>query len=423
MSFEELKKIVEQLKSTTSTNDKVEMLRNCKSEFAKKIIFYTYHPLWQYHVTSDNLKKRSDLIGSSYSDIFSLLDDLKNRVITGHDAIGAVNSFISDNVEHEELIHCVIDKDLKTRTAIKLINKAIPEFLPEFSVALADKYLPKLVSWDDEWYVSRKLDGVRCISVIDDNGNIAFYSRTGKQFNTLDVLASEISKLNLKNKVLDGELCLVDENGNEDFQGIMKQLGKKNHTILNPSYKIFDLLTCEEFNSKSSKRILSERLNYLQEVFEENNHLSVLEQEVILNDDHFGEWVIKSNEGNWEGCMLRKNTFYKGKRSKDLLKYKSFQDNEYEVIGVENGMFRYVKDGAEIEELMLSAVTVNHKGYNVRVGSGWSVEQRQHYFKNPDEILGNVICVQYFEETKNQTGGLSLRFPTIKCVYGKSRDL
>lgn len=432
MSFQELENLVEELKSTTSTNDKVEIIKNCKSEFAKKVILYTYHPFWQYHVTSANLKKNINLNADEYvlenglhQDIFSLLDDLRDRKITGHDAIKATNAFIQRGKEdYREIIHCIIDKDLKTRTAAKLINKAIPNFIPEFSVALADKYAPKLVDWKDEWYVSRKLDGVRCIAVIDSAGNPTFYSRTGKEFYTLDVVASEIRKLKLSDQVFDGELCLVDEDGNEDFQGVMKQLSKKDHTISNPSYKIFDFLTQQEFDLKVGERNLSKRLKSLAESLPDSNAtLSVLEQEIVLDDNHFENWVTKANENGWEGCMLRKNAAYKGKRSKDLLKYKSFQDDEYEVLGVETGPFRYVKNGTEIEEEMLSAVIIEHKGHEVRVGSGWSVDQRQEYFNDPSRILGKIICVQYFEETKNQLGGISLRFPTIKHVYGTSRDL
>jgi DNA ligase-1 len=63
-----------------------------------------------------------------------------------------------------------------------------------------------------------------------------------------------------------------------------------------------------------------------------------------------------------------------------------------------------------------------HKGYIVRVGSGFSIEQRKEFYQDPNKILGKIIEVQYFEETKNQDGGLSLRFPTFKYLYGDSRD-
>ena len=427
--------MVRDLRATSSTIDKqgiIEDYCNHNSEaanFTKKILLYTYHPLWQYNVTSDNLKKKNHLVArkNEYKNFFDLLDALKSRKITGHDAIAAVNSFIEHYSIYEELIHCIIDKDLKTRAGDKIINKAIPDHIPEFGVALADKYDPNIVNWKDGWYVSRKIDGARCVAVVDSNGEVSFYSRTGKTFDTLDVVAGGIKGLGVTNVVFDGELCLVDDEGNEDFQGIMKQLKKKDHTIPNPSYKIFDMISHDEFYSKKgeSNKPYSVRYNNLSEVMKNNSCvcLSVLHQEKIKDDDHFAEWTKQSQDSKWEGLILRADEPYKGKRSKDLLKYKSFFDDEYEVIDTEMGPFRYVKNGSECEETMLSCVTIKHKGYDVRVGSGFSIEQRQDFYKHPQKILGKIITVQFFSESENQDGGLSLRFPTFKYLHGSARTV
>ena len=425
--------MVRDLRATSSTIDKQGIIEDyCNhnssaANFAKKILLYTYHPLWQYNVTSDNLKKKSLLRGKQYKSFFSLLDDLKTRKITGHDAIGAVNTFIDSHLGYEELIHCIIDKDLKTRAGDKIINKAIPDHIPEFSVALADKYDPNIVNWKDGWYVSRKLDGLRLIAIVDNNGESTFYSRTGKEFDTLDIVRGGIKSLGVSNVVFDGELCLVDDEGNEDFQGIMKQIKKKDHTIPNPSYKIFDMISHDEFYTKkgNKNKTYTHRYNNLREVMKNNSCvcLSVLGQEKIKDDDHFAEWTKKSQDYSWEGLMLRADEPYKGKRSKDLLKYKSFNDDEYEVVDVEMGPFRYVKDGAECEETMLSCVMIQHKGYTVRVGSGFSIEQRQDFHKHPKKILGKIITVQYFSESENQDGGISLRFPTFKVLHGSARTV
>jgi len=427
--------MVRDLRATSSTIDKqgiIEDYCNHNSEaanFTKKILLYTYHPLWQYNVTSDNLKKKNYLVSrkNEYKNFFDLLDALKGRKITGHDAIAAVNSFIEHHSDYEELIYCIIDKDLKTRAGDKIINKAIPDHIPEFSVALADKYDPNIVDWKDGWYVSRKIDGARCIAIVDSNGNSTFYSRTGKIFDTLDVVSGGIKALGLTNVVLDGELCLVDEDGNEDFQGVMKELRKKDHTIPNPSYKIFDMISHDEFYSQKGEknRPFSIRLKNLTEVMKKNECacLTLLEQSLVKDENHFQEFVTESNQNGYEGLMLRSDVPYKGKRSKDLLKYKAFFDDEYEVVDVEMGPFRYVKDGAECEETMLSCVMIQHKGYTVRVGSGFSIEQRQDFHKHPKKILGKIITVQYFSESENQDGGISLRFPIFKVLHGSARTV
>jgi DNA ligase-1 len=428
--------MVRDLRATSSTIDKQGIIEDyCghnseASNFAKKILLYTYHPLWQYNVTSDNLKKKSSLRGKQYQNFFDLLDDLKNRKITGHDAIGAIHTFIDnysnkDNIE--ELIYCIIDKDLKTRAGDKIINKAIPDHIPEFSVALADKFDPNIVDWKDGWFVSRKLDGLRLIAIVDNNGDASFYSRTGKSFDTLDIVAGGIKDLGITNIVFDGELCLIDDNGNEDFQGIMKEIRKKDHTLENPSYKIFDMISHNEFYSKKGEKNKPYSIRYsnLNEVMKKNSCfcLSVLEHEQIKSDDDFNGWSGKANINNWEGIMLRADAPYKGKRSKDLLKYKSFYDDEYTVVDVEFGPFRYVKNGAECEEDMLSCVMIEHKNHIVRVGSGFSIEQRQDLYKNPNKILGKIVTVQYFAESKNQEGGISLRFPTFKVLHGDARTI
>ena len=85
------------------------------------------------------------------------------------------------------------------------------------------------------------------------------------------------------------------------------------------------------------------------------------------------------------------------------------------------GMFPLTLNGKECEEEMLSCVYIKHKDHTVRVGSGFSIEKRQDFYKNPDAILGKIITVQYFEETKNQEGGISLRFPTFKVLHGDAR--
>jgi DNA ligase-1 len=66
---------------------------------------------------------------------------------------------------------------------------------------------------------------------------------------------------------------------------------------------------------------------------------------------------------------------------------------------------------------------IKHKDHIVRVGSGFSIEQRQEFYQNPNKILGKIVTVQYFEETKNQNDGISLRFPTFKILHGAARTV
>ena len=83
----------------------------------------------------------------------------------------------------------------------------------------------------------------------------------------------------------------------------------------------------------------------------------------------------------------------------------------------------FIRDGKEVTVRMMAQAYINHKGYEVKVGSGWNQEQRLKYEANPELIIGKTITVQYFEESKNQQGELSLRFPTVKHVYENGRNV
>ena len=426
--FQTVVNFIEEMKATSSTNDKKSILQKYDSPILRKLFEYVYSPFKQYYVTSDNLKKRQDLSFDNYDDLFSLLDDLNERRVTGHSAIQSVNGFIEKNKEFADVIYDVIDRNLKTRATTTLINSVMPGTVPTFDVALAEKFEgnEKKVNFDSgEWWASRKLDGVRCIAVIDENGDIKFYSRAGNEFLTLGVLAEELKSLNLRSVVLDGEVCIMKDGGLEDFQGIIKEIGRKEHTIQNPMYYVFDMLQTEEFNNQSGEIPLSTRLLQLGVFFSLHSDLKCvapLVQIQVSSREHFEEMVADATNLGYEGIMIRKDVGYEGKRSKNLLKVKKMHDAEYVVVDVENGIHRVIEAGREIEEEMLRAVMVEHKGNRVRVGSGFSIDQRRFYYQNPNEILGKTITVQYFEETTDQHGDHSLRFPVIKVVHGQKRE-
>jgi hypothetical protein len=137
---------------------------------------------------------------------------------------------------------------------------------------------------------------------------------------------------------------------------------------------------------------------------------------------YFKGKLTDAEKQGFEGIMLRKNSSYEGKRSKNLLKVKKFFDEEYIVKRCDLGDMRFVENGKEVVKDVLRNIIIEHKGYDVGVGSGFSKQQREHYFKNPNELLGKTVTIQYFEETQNQMGGLSLRFPVIKHIYENGRD-
>ena len=434
-NLKRLQEFVNEMKSTSSLNEKKVIIDSIKDdEFITEALNYTYDPYKKYYVTSKTCKKMSHLaddvltsiVGDNPNDsFFSLLDHLNERLFTGHDSITNVVSYINAYPEFKDLFYSIIDRNLEIRASESVINKVIPDLIPTFDVALATKYEPKFCDFENEvWLASRKLDGVRCI-IRKEGDDIKAYSRQGNEFTTIQKVLDDV-KLMSGDFVLDGEICLMDENGNEDFQGIMKQIKRKDHTIDNPKYIIFDCLTLEEFDSKEGDISLTERLQRLPEddgVFSDAKTLSILQQHLIEDERQLLSMIADAEYQGYEGVMLRKDSTYEGKRSKNLLKCKKFHDAEYEVLDIEFDEHRVIREGKEVVIPMLANVWIEHKGYKVAVGSGWNQEQRIRYQANPEQLLGKTITVQYFEETKNQEGGLSLRFPTVKHVYEKGRTV
>ena len=427
-------KFLEKMNETTSVNEKIDIMMSSNKPISKTL-YYTYNKFMNYGVTPKLLEKRKDLCNENtkfkdISDLFVLLDSLNYRLITGHKAIKEVNGFLFHNNDLKEILYLILERNLKIRVSSKLINKAIPGLIPEFNVALANKYddkTKKKVDFNkDVWYVSRKLDGVRCLIVVDEKGKATSYSRAGKQFHTLSLVEKEIEKLGVKDVVFDGEMCIVNESGDEDFQSIMKEISRKNHTIQNGLFQVFDYISYKVFSKGFGDSVyFSQRILTLNRLLSNNklNYVKPLEQIPVSN---FKELDILSNTAaakNWEGLMIRKSDEYKGKRTNDILKIKTFHDDEYIVEEINFGPFRYVKEGKEIEEDMVTAVSISHKGNAVSVGSGFTIEQRKLFYKSPMNIIGKTITVQYFEESQNQNGDYSLRFPVIKAIHGEKREI
>jgi len=426
LHLEELQLFVQEMKNTSSLIAKKEIIKSYKgNDYIENALYYTYNPYLKYYVTSKSIEKNIQIcdLDQPYTNLWDLLDALVNRDYTGHDAIALVNGFITNHMQFKNLILSIIDRNLEIRASESVINKVIPNLIPTFDVALATKYEPKFCDFKNEtWLSSRKLDGVRCIIRKEEDSVIA-YSRQGNEFTTLQKVLDDVAKMP-GNFVLDGEICLMDKDGNEDFQGIMKQIKRKDHTIANPNYIVFDYLTLEEFDNKVSDTKLSDRIKKaITNCWGVDNTLSVLEQNIVQDETNLGYQIEEAQRKGYEGIMLRKDVGYEGKRTKNLLKCKKFHDAEYVVNSVDFDDHRIIRDGKEVVIPMLAQAYITHKGHEVAVGSGWNQEQRIKYEANPELLIGKTITVQYFEETKNQEGGISLRFPTVKHVFENGRNV
>ncbi len=433
-----LYRLHKELASCSSTKKKIETLDVFKKtdtyykndeELCLKIFNYIYDNDITFGITSvkvDGFSK--DTVPVEYSDFTSLLDDLASRKLTGDTALASTKLFMKSlDEESLQMFKMILDKDFKCGANMKTMAKVFPIKLPFTDyVALANKYFDREDKVDfknDTWLMSRKLDGNRLI-LIKRGNEVKCMSRQGKEIKTLDMLRNTISGV-MGDFVLDGEVCIIDYKGNENFQEIMKVITKKNYTIPHPVMKVFDILSEDEFYGRKESETFSKRFAKLCDFFTTNGgkigrFFNIVDQRKVMSKEKLMEEFNEAKNKGWEGLMIRKDVPYECGRTNNLLKVKGFNDAEYEVTGYEMGNMRFVEEGRQVEKEVLASITIKHKGFDVKVGSGFSKEQREYLHKHPEEIVGSTVKVQYFEETNNLQGGISLRFPTVVYFYGKT---
>lgn len=436
-----IREILETVKNIPSSKAKKEFFEENKNEILELIFSDTYDGSRKYYVHKYDKNYQSLLnyeytIDENYDVFHDMLNKLAKREITGNAAIAFVEDTISQYIEEDRpTLHSILSRNLKIGLSATTFNKSANDKIEKFQVTLAcnlDK-VKGVDPIDGNWFASRKLDGVRCIAFVDcDNNKVEFLSRQGKTFTTLKILEYTLLELtkNMSGKlVFDGELCFIDEDGNEDFSKAIQKVTRKDTVAEDIRYCIFDMLDRDVFDGGYGGPTFSKRYEAYINLYESSDNAAVqyyirpLYQERITTQEQFNKWSQDVKDNGWEGFMLRKDLPFETGRIKDLLKVKKFQDAEYVVEGLELGKMAYNEDGMK-EYDVVRAIIINHKGTYVHVGSGLTKEQRIAWYKDDSLILGKTVTVQYFEESKNMTNDkLSLRFPVLKYVYEDKREI
>ena len=431
-----------QVKNTASTTEKLQLLKDNMSPLLKQIFKDAYDDVNYYVRKFPETEECGPwMIDDHYDNWHQLLTDLSNKVFTGNDAIEHIlQVYTMFTRRDQEVLRNILLQNLKIGVSRDNFQKVAPIF-DVYEVSLAEQLADTkgVDPVDGTYFASRKLDGVRCVAFINNYmregelvQEVEFRSRQNKVFTTLGNLVEPVKEFDidlLGEWVLDGEICILDEKGDEHFDWVMKEITRKNHTIANPCYNVFDVLTKAEFNMEKESPRFETRLNILKglecqfiSTTKHRDRIHLLKQERLTCQEDFDRWSGYVAEGHWEGFMLRKDVPYQRGRNKDLLKVKKFKDAEYVVEGTMNSKITYNENGHK-EFDACRALLITHKGNTVQVGSGLSKEQRLRWFEHPEEIVGKTITVQYFEETKDsKTGEYSLRFPVLKCVYENGRE-
>ncbi len=269
-----------------------------------------------------------------------------------------------------------------------------------FEPMLAGKWEDRKDKIEYPIYSQPKLDGIRCIVTID-----GMFSRNGKPIISAPHIRESLDKLfqNEPDLILDGELY-ADKFAN-DFNAIVSLVKKTKPTAddlkqsaKNIEYHVYDI--------PSVDGTFKERCIELDELsLDFPKCVKQVETHIVNNEDGVTEWYENYVERGYEGQMLRTDGVYENKRSKNLLKHKSFIDEEYTIVDICEGEGnRTGTAGYFVFE------TKDGKPFKSNVKGTW--EETAEMLKNKKKLIGKEATVKYFNLTPD---GIP-RFPYVISI-------
>jgi DNA ligase-1 len=238
-------------------------------------------------------------------------------------------------------------------------------------------------------FVQPKLNGVRCL--VDAACN--YISRNGKVYQTLTHLDESVSKIlsALGEPVeLDGEVFNKDWNFQEITRAVKKYRPGTSEKL---ELWVFDY-TNQELG-------FADRYARLREVFTSLGtvkgqmisvgNVNLVPTYAAKNRDHFMSWHEEFTKAGFEGTIARnkEGKYVYKHRSADLQKFKTFQDEEFKIVGGSEAT------GDDAGTVVFTCETDKGLRFNVRPKG--SRETRREWFTNLNSIIGKELTIRYQE--------------------------
>ena len=231
--------------------------------------------------------------------------------------------------------------------------------------------------------VQPKIDGVRAI--VSSNG--AIYSRLGKPIKSMPHISDAVKGLNLpKDTYLDGELYSKDLKF-EDISGMCRRHNSDSMSV-KISFHVFDC-----FNTDILDTNFNTRYNTLKSL-SLSSPLIMVETKMIKKshvDTCLDDYISKG----YEGVMIRdpSSPYTLNERSRYLLKYKRFFDNEYKIVGANEAT------GRDKGTVVWICETPKGKEFSCRPQG--SLQYRREMWDTHHEHIGKLLTVRFQEMTRD----------------------
>lgn len=267
-------------------------------------------------------------------------------------------------------------------------------------------------------YAQPKLDGIRCIAVVEDNSSVSLWSREQKPIVAVPRIVEAVQALNLPpGTVLDGEL--YNHELKDDFETISscvrKQYAASDEEQALIQYHVYDL---PRHPGLPANAHFGDRTTLLALILgNAMSSIHFVETKLIDMRPRLLSYRRDCQLRGYEGAMARAlEPYQEGKRSSFLLKLKEFLEDDYAIVGVREGVGKMA--GLAIFECRREAVPESDDE-RMKVAANFSVklegklENLKQYLVDESTWQGKKLTVKYFALTnKNKVP----RFPVGKCV-------
>ena len=449
-NMKKVAKVLDIVRKTSSTNAKQAILQyENEQEYGatlRSVLYYTYNPFMMFGLTEKTLQVVRPQVmtyaRATEEDVFLLLEELANSNINDYLRSEAKRLLLTINDDEvREMVQGIMVKDLKLGVNVTTLNKVFGKgFIPKFDVQLAESYAKQKPGSlkNKEVCITEKLDGFR---IVYNPVQEKFFTRKGQEYEGLEHLIPELNDLcvaisedNLvhgEDVVIDGELVHEPVEGlnSQELYALTSSAARKkgrHRDKLKLQFHVFDFVPLNEFMSGLTTLRYKARRSIMDVAFVALHDLKHVKPVTVFYMGKFDEEILlthlKQVEAlGGEGLMINlMEGTYECKRTKKLLKVKTFKDADVLVTGIVEGTGKNLGKLGAVEVKFLH----NGKEMTCEVGSGFTDDERLVYWEHPETIIGKVIEVKYFEVTQNEKDKTkySLRFPTFQHRIRTDKD-
>lgn len=388
--------------------------------------------LYTFGVKQVPEKETDDGQGLSWNNFKELAESLYRRDITGHAARDAINLAmgVATQAQWNGFFRRILIKDLRCGVSEKTVNSVAkkqkkPQYaVPVFECQLSHDSANHESKLTGKKIVERKLDGVRCITVVDyENKTVTQYTRNGKELSNFSHITDYLSNFI---EEFGRSFCIDGEIMSTNFQALMKEVHRKHDVKTSDAVlNVFDIVPLVEFKqgiSSMGQRRRSQFLKNFENIFNDSGFITIVPQrefdlDSFVDEMEFRDYMKQMVAEGYEGIMIKDpDAKYECKRTTSWLKMKPFIEVSLAVTAVEEGTGRNSgKLGAVVCE-----GEDDGKRIVVNVGSGFTDEQRAEFWAAKDTLIGQIVEVRADAATRSQDSEdtWSLRFPRFLRFRG-----